>query len=442
MKRYLLLTLLISLSIAPELLARVWTDRQGRQTEAQFIRLRGDSVVLQKGMKPLVIPLKELCDEDQEYIKEQTKIKGGTKPATKNGNDSTDDPSPSTATKDAKSAEDDSNPFLTDAEKSPAGKPPSPAKTTPKPDEDDSDPFLTDAEKSSAGKPPSPAKTTPKPDEDDSNPFLTDTEKSSPKDVRSEAKKAKVEAPETPDVPKINTDGGFDSRGWTDVKGNKLTASFVRLDGKMVVLSKDGGEKQFPIDQFCYKDKLYIRQAALELKRYEKFAGKRESQIAANHSPPPSVAGPSTLPTMHRGAGDPRADAILEEMHQRALAEQQKMASQLQSSGSSAPPAPPQYAGPPTPMLGPRMPDPPVWHPTVTPTPQSPLMHDSTQPTIIVRQNTAQPGVTYQPSGQASSNAHAAAYRIGVFIGVGFAVLVVLCVGVAVIVVLVKMISG
>lgn len=261
MKTYSLLALLVSLSISPCLFARVWTDRQGRQTEAQFIRVRGDNVVLQKGMKPLVIPLKEFCDEDQEYIKEQTKSKGGTKPAANSDKESAESPPPSSAKKNAKSDDDDSNPFLTDTEKSPGGKSPR-----------------------------SPARKDPKSDDDDSNPFLSDAEKSPTKDSHSDGKKPVAEKPEKPDAPKINTDGGFDPRGWTDVKGNKLTASFVRLEGKMVVLSKDGEERQFPIDQFCYNDKLYIRQAALDRKKYEKFAGNRENAVA-NATPPHQASG-------------------------------------------------------------------------------------------------------------------------------------------------------
>jgi hypothetical protein len=42
MKRSLILAALLLVSAAPALFARIWTDRQGRQVEAQFIRLRGD----------------------------------------------------------------------------------------------------------------------------------------------------------------------------------------------------------------------------------------------------------------------------------------------------------------------------------------------------------------------------------------------------------------
>lgn len=81
LKRSVILALLIGWLAAPSLWARIWTDRQGRQTDAQFVRLKGESVVLQKGLKPLVIPFKEFCDEDQEYIKGLTKGKGSTNSA-------------------------------------------------------------------------------------------------------------------------------------------------------------------------------------------------------------------------------------------------------------------------------------------------------------------------------------------------------------------------
>ena len=70
---------MLVLFAGPALFARVWTDKAGRQIEAKFIGLSGDNVVLQKGSKSLTIPLDRLSDEDQEYIKEQTKNKGGAK---------------------------------------------------------------------------------------------------------------------------------------------------------------------------------------------------------------------------------------------------------------------------------------------------------------------------------------------------------------------------
>jgi hypothetical protein len=63
------------------------------------------------------------------------------------------------------------------------------------------------------------------------------------------------------------------------------------------------------------------------------------------------------------------------------------------------------------------------------------------EPTVIVRQNSPQPGVTFQPNNRANNGANATAYRVGLFIGVGMVVLSVLVVGVVVLVVVVKMIS-
>ena len=259
------LALLILFFAGPALMARVWTDRQGRQTDAQFVRVRGDNVVLQKGLKPLVIPLSEFCDEDQEYIKEQTKGKGGAKP-------------PAGGKKDADAA-DDSAP---------------------------SSPTLKSKKTKTA---------------DPSNPFEPVEEKASSDDSHAEELKPKAEKAE---IPKINTDGGFDERTWTDIKSNKLTANFSRLEGKIVVLLKKGEEKRFPIDQFTYNDKLYIRQAALDLQKYQKFAGNREkadppSGMAAQGGMP----GPMNQPAMPRMPAPP-GNPMFEAMQQQAAALQQQ----------------------------------------------------------------------------------------------------------------------
>ena len=57
---------------------RPWTDRHGRVIEAKFVRLNGDSVVLLKGNKPVMIPLSTLSDADQEYVRQQ--VSGKAKP--------------------------------------------------------------------------------------------------------------------------------------------------------------------------------------------------------------------------------------------------------------------------------------------------------------------------------------------------------------------------
>lgn len=296
LKKSIILALLIGWLAAPSLWARVWTDRQGRQTDAQFIRLKGDNVVLQKGMKPLLIPLKEFCDEDQEYIKELTKGKGGTKSASDSkSEDAPKDAAPPSAFK-PKSEKAAVNEKSAVKEKSAA----------------DDDPFLTDEENAAKPKP----TTKPKPtiqrksetpaakskSESESDPFLSDDEKSTPDEGKDKEKEGANKTPlkpkgEKPEVPQINTDGGFDERTWTDVKGNKLTANFSHLDGKIVILLKDGVEQRVALDQFSYNDKLYIRQAMVELQKYQKFAG--------NHNPPPQQGNGPTQGAPPQMAGSP-----------------------------------------------------------------------------------------------------------------------------------------
>jgi hypothetical protein len=280
-RKSLCLALAIFLFAGPALFARVWTDRQGRQTEAQFVRLRGDSVVLQKGLKPLVIPLKEFCDEDQEYIKELTKGKGGAKPAAAaKGEEATKDAGAST----------------------PATKPKS-GKTA-----DGGDPFLTDEEKVAQAKPAAEA-----------NPFLTDQEKSAAGANKEETKTSPLPKAEKNETPKINAEGGFEQRTWTDRKGNKLTANFSRLEGKVVVLLKDGAEQRYPIDEFSYNDKLYIRQAALELQKYEKFAGNRQKPQQSEGSPAQAAPGPTPVVPVQS------ANPMLQAMQQQAEAQRQRL---------------------------------------------------------------------------------------------------------------------
>ncbi|MCC6123440.1 MAG: hypothetical protein IT426_00610 [Pirellulales bacterium] len=267
------------------LFARVWTDRQGRQTEAQFVRLRGDSVVLQKGLKPLVIPLKEFCDEDQEYIKELTKGKGGAKsPAVSKSGDA--------------------------AENAAA---PAPALKAIKPKKaDEDDPFLTDAEKAAKTKATGEA-----------NPPLTDAEKSAADDSKKTAVKPQGEKVEPP---KINAEGGFDARTWTDRKHNKLSANFARLEGKTVVLLKDGMERRYPLDDFSYNDKLYIRLAALELQKYQKFAGNRQSPLQQPGMP---VQGMPSMSPGYGGGGAP-FNSPFQGMNQSMAQQQAEAARQAQ----------------------------------------------------------------------------------------------------------------
>jgi hypothetical protein len=262
-KKSICLAFLMCMLAGPALFARVWTDRQGQTIDAQFIRLRGESVVLQKGLKPLVIPFSEFCDKDQEYIREQTKNKGGAKP-------------PAVPKSDDESAE---------AKKS---------KTT-----------------------------------DDANPFTPDDEKKPDASARTEEKKPKGE---DATAPEINTEGGFDERTWTDIKGNKLTANFSRIENKMVILLKNGQEQRYQLDRFSPNDKKYIQLAMLELQKYQKFTGNRtptsqQDGMQAQGAPPQVARSPSRPPGM--GAGMPPSSSPFDAMHQ-MMAQQQADAARRQ----------------------------------------------------------------------------------------------------------------
>lgn len=49
--------------------ARVWTDRYGNSISARFVRVHLTDVVLQRGGKSVTIPIMDLCEEDQEYVR-------------------------------------------------------------------------------------------------------------------------------------------------------------------------------------------------------------------------------------------------------------------------------------------------------------------------------------------------------------------------------------
>jgi ribosomal protein L40E len=262
------LAVLIVLFLGPALHARVWTDKLGRQTEAKFIRISGDDVVLQKGAKPLIIPLAQLSDEDQEYVKSLAKNKGGAK-------------KPAARQDDAESEEDFGTPSALKPKK-----PDAKASAVPNPFEDG--------------------------DEDENAENSDKIEKSSQSDISKPAEKkpktAKAEANGE------FADGEFSERTWTDKKGNKITASFVRLDGSTVVLLKDGKEREFPMDRFVYDDKLYIRQAALEALKHPKIPAKGGDALAG--TPAPVVSNP--IPFQGGFSPSPASDAM-----QRMQAQQQ-----------------------------------------------------------------------------------------------------------------------
>lgn len=58
--------------------ARQWTDRNGRTISANYVRVDGETVILQQGNKVLRVPIDSLSDGDQEFVKKQS---GGKPPA-------------------------------------------------------------------------------------------------------------------------------------------------------------------------------------------------------------------------------------------------------------------------------------------------------------------------------------------------------------------------
>jgi hypothetical protein len=73
-----------------------------------------------------------------------------------------------------------------------------------------------------------------------------------------------------PQSPTGGTDGGFfgggigaaqptgQSRTWTDVRGNSLSAQFVRVIGTHVVLIADGRQQSFPVSEFSQADQQWL----------------------------------------------------------------------------------------------------------------------------------------------------------------------------------------
>jgi hypothetical protein len=82
MARHLwLLTILLVVTGWSVAWGRTWTDNQGRQISAKFIRVQGGVVVLQQGNKPVSIPLSRLSKADQEFIREELEKQGKLPPA-------------------------------------------------------------------------------------------------------------------------------------------------------------------------------------------------------------------------------------------------------------------------------------------------------------------------------------------------------------------------
>ncbi len=105
-------------------------------------------------------------------------------------------------------------------------------------------------------------------------------------------------------------------------KGQSADGEVARLEGKTVVLLQNEQERRYPLDQFSYDDKRYIRQAALELQKYQKFAGNRESVIAQNMqrgpTNPPQLGG-MPLPPVGTGMNSGSPLSAMQQM----LAQQQ-----------------------------------------------------------------------------------------------------------------------
>lgn len=76
--RVLIFTACLLLATSVSLFARVWTDKSGRQVEAEFVRVHQGRVILKDALgQVLPVPLDSLSEADQAYVREQT----GGKPA-------------------------------------------------------------------------------------------------------------------------------------------------------------------------------------------------------------------------------------------------------------------------------------------------------------------------------------------------------------------------
>jgi predicted RNA-binding Zn-ribbon protein involved in translation (DUF1610 family) len=75
----LIVGLAICFAAAQIAAARTWTSRDGKSIEATFVRINGTTVILLRGNKPLRVPITDLSDADQEYVREQV-IAGRKKP--------------------------------------------------------------------------------------------------------------------------------------------------------------------------------------------------------------------------------------------------------------------------------------------------------------------------------------------------------------------------
>lgn len=73
--RFLTVTVLWGLMVlaaTPFLHARTWTDTAGRQIQAKFVRVVGDTVVLERAGKVMGVPFSSLSPDDQAYVRKET----------------------------------------------------------------------------------------------------------------------------------------------------------------------------------------------------------------------------------------------------------------------------------------------------------------------------------------------------------------------------------
>jgi SLA1 homology domain 1, SHD1 len=49
---------------------RTWTDRSGETSSGKFVRVDGNDVVLSRGVRVITVPFANLCEADQEYVRE------------------------------------------------------------------------------------------------------------------------------------------------------------------------------------------------------------------------------------------------------------------------------------------------------------------------------------------------------------------------------------
>ncbi len=72
----LVLVAVLMASLASAAWGRTWTDNQGNQIKAKFVRVHEGNVVLSMGRRVITVPFGNFSREDRNYIREQLKAKG------------------------------------------------------------------------------------------------------------------------------------------------------------------------------------------------------------------------------------------------------------------------------------------------------------------------------------------------------------------------------